>query len=181
MRDPLDVGNNCSPFPADEVLHSNFEIFHDRIDVNARKIASEFVIETKTIVADKGLLDRWYERRNIVSFCYLPAPRECDDIIGKSLQRYDHFCSPAWDLSPAARMTRAVALCRDALSQRRMPAEDFHRTNVATITTAPAKSLESAPRLSDSRTESFTPTNPPTMPPATKIAATCQSTSPARA
>jgi hypothetical protein len=65
--------------------------------------------------------------------------------------------------------------------QRRIPAEDFHRTKRATRTTATAKLLERRPRFSERRTDSFTPASPPATPPRTKMIAICQSTRPARA
>src|SRR5271165_2845912 len=112
MGDPLDVSDDRGPFPASEVLHSNLEIFHDRIGVNASKIASKLVIETKAIVAGESLLDRWNEGRNVVGLRHLSSTRKGDDIFGKPLQLRDHLRSPALDHSPAAAMTRAVVKTR---------------------------------------------------------------------
>ncbi len=56
MGDPLDVGDDRGPFPASEVLHSNLEIFHDRIGVNARKIGSISLSETTSGVSGSGSL-----------------------------------------------------------------------------------------------------------------------------
>jgi hypothetical protein len=65
--------------------------------------------------------------------------------------------------------------------QRSIPVDDFHKTKAAIKTTATAKIFESTPRLSDRRTDSFTPNSPPATPQRTKMAATRQSTSPATA
>src|SRR5665213_966974 len=117
MGNPLDIGDDREPLPAGEVLHSNLEIFHDRIGVNASKIASKLVIDTKTIVAGESLLDRWNEGRNIVVLRYLSSTREGDDIFGKPLQLCDHLRSPL-DQFLAAPITTAIVKSEYLLTDR---------------------------------------------------------------
>jgi len=99
------------------MLHSDLEIFYDRIGVNAGKVASKLVVETKMIVAGESLLDRWNEGRHVVGLRHLSSTREGDDIFRKSLQLLDHLRSPALDHSPAAAVTRSVVEIRIAIDR----------------------------------------------------------------
>ena len=117
MGDPLDVGDDCGAFPAGEVLHSDLEVFHDCIGVNAGEVSPKLVMSRRRSWLAKAFSTAGFEGRNVVGLRHLSSTREGDDVFGKPLQLSDH-CAFSGDCElPLAPTTGVVSKNRVTLDR----------------------------------------------------------------